>query len=352
MKWAVVAMLIAGLCTPAVPLFVGSAAAASFDCNQATTAFERAICDNPELSADDDVLAVAYATAIGGLSSQAGVAMRAGQREWLAYVERACTPDGQPLTVPYDEDGVTCLLNEFSQRIERLEHSRMIGGKRFYLVEKFMTEPPGGEEEWNKVTTRAFSTVQIDGDDALARGFNGYVDAQSEPLLSGFMPRAEGAEPAEGDTEDLDFQSDVLNTVSVDRVASAMISLEAMQYWYGHGAAHGNYAISYWHFRTDEMRAVTAADIFAGEDWPEPLAGLVTTALRSFYGDALWDDVDQAVLDVVDDITRWRFTEQGIEFRFQPYEVTAYAAGSPTALVNWVQLRDLLTEGGESLASY
>lgn len=342
-------LLAFGLGLPATPMISVGATAASFDCSRATTAFERAICDDADLSRQDETLAVAYATAIGGLTADAGAAMRAGQREWLAYVERACTPDGEPLTVPYDRDGIACLSSELRQRIEGLEHSRMIGGYRFYLVERFGTEPPEGEEDWNKVTTRSFTSVRIDDDDPLAMAFNAWAEAESAPLASAFAPPEP---PAEGEADEEDFQSDSSNSMVVDRVLSRLISLEVTEYWYGHGAAHGNYAISYRHFRTDENRALAASDIFAGEDWGAPLAEKVSAALRAAYGDGLWDDADAAVAEAVVDPSRWRFSEAGMSFRFQPYEVTAYAAGAPTATVAWHELRDILTEDAESLGSF
>src|SRR5690606_6981830 len=74
------------------------AAAASFDCSAAETPFETAICDNPELSRSDEILAKAFATAMGGLSASDAALMRADQRTWLDFVRRACTLDGEPLT--------------------------------------------------------------------------------------------------------------------------------------------------------------------------------------------------------------------------------------------------------------
>ncbi|HHY50561.1 MAG TPA: hypothetical protein GYA10_12520, partial [Alphaproteobacteria bacterium] len=58
----------------------GFASAASFDCGRAGTPFERAVCSAPELSDKDEVLATAYATALGGLSKQAAAVLKAGQR--------------------------------------------------------------------------------------------------------------------------------------------------------------------------------------------------------------------------------------------------------------------------------
>lgn len=74
---------------PALPV----ANAASFDCAKASTAFERAICEFPELSKRDEILAKAYATALGGLSEAAEATVQKGQREWLAFAERACASE-------------------------------------------------------------------------------------------------------------------------------------------------------------------------------------------------------------------------------------------------------------------
>ena len=347
-----VMVLLAGLGSVGAPTLVTPAAAASFDCAKATTAFERAICAHPELSADDEVLAVAYATAIGGLSPEAGATMRAGQREWLAYVERACTPDGAPLTIDYDDDGLNCLKSEFTSRISGLEGSRMLGGHRFYLLERFKADPPSGSEEWNKVRTTRVSTVRIDGESPLADAFNAYVAVETADYLAA-VDAANEADPeaaTEGDLEN--FDSDTDQSMAVDRVSSRLISLEATQYWYGHGAAHGNYAISYRHFISDALRPLMASDIFAGEDWATPLAGIVSAALRAQMGDGLWDDFETAVAEAVADPARWRFTQNAMEFRFQPYEITAYAAGAPVASVPWHDLRAILTEDGEYLASF
>src|SRR5690606_25836953 len=76
---------------------VAPAQAASFACARAGTAFEHAICDNPRLSAADDTLAIAFATAIGGLSQSGVNAMRVDQRNWLDFAARSCTDDAQLL---------------------------------------------------------------------------------------------------------------------------------------------------------------------------------------------------------------------------------------------------------------
>src|SRR4051812_48640142 len=103
----------------------GPASAASFDCGKGTTALENAVCDNPRLSADDDTLAVAFATAIGGLSKPATGAMRADQRDWLDFAARSCTDDAQSLSDfdTYSDSQMECLDLAYLTRTGVLEHS-------------------------------------------------------------------------------------------------------------------------------------------------------------------------------------------------------------------------------------
>lgn len=54
---------------------------ASFDCAQAHTLVEHQICDLPQLSAADDALAKAYATALSATAQKAQ--LRKSQRDWL-----------------------------------------------------------------------------------------------------------------------------------------------------------------------------------------------------------------------------------------------------------------------------
>src|SRR5690606_34607066 len=112
---------------------VVTAHAASFDCNKASTPFEKAICADEDLSAADERLARTYSYAIGGLSESALATMKNGQREWLAFAQRACTQDAKPLTTgTYDDRGTRCLIDLFDSRSRILEQSRMINGIRFY----------------------------------------------------------------------------------------------------------------------------------------------------------------------------------------------------------------------------
>ena len=78
--------------------------AASFDCNKATTETEKAICDDPELSALDKRMSKAYKRARGSTSS--GDVYKSNQFKWLKSRD-ACISDKQCLLKSYNN-----ILNE------------------------------------------------------------------------------------------------------------------------------------------------------------------------------------------------------------------------------------------------
>ena len=321
---------------------IGCAAAASFDCAKAETPFERAICDNPSLSQKDDALAIAYASALGGLSADASAVVKADQRAWLDYAQRACTEDARPMrTGDYDNEGVACLTDVFSSRVDMLEASRMQAGRRLYTVARFGAVPPDPNEErswYTKVAQMEVSSPRIDGDNEEARAFNAFVEAL--PVIA---PQAA--------TEDDDARSsDVYVDVSIGDIASSRISLVVNEYWYGHGAAHGNYAISYLHFLLDDNRPMVAEDVLEGEDWIAAFAEYAFDALHATIAEGPWQESASELEEIVSDVSRWQFLEEGLLLQFQPYEVAAYVHGPPDVVIPWSVVEPYFAEGGESVA--
>lgn len=316
--------------------------AASFDCSKATTPFEKAICTHPDLSTADELLAKAFATATGGLTKDAVVAMRGDQRGWLDYAQRACTDDAQPLTRgSYDEDGASCLVEKFNARSTALEQSRMLGGHRFYISSVYDALPDpneaGNPDSYFKVASHELVLPLLDGDDPLAEGFNAFVLGQGDNL-SPLMDVAGGGEVTmSDDTSDTDVALTVKEVAGETR-----ITLTAETYWYGHGAAHGNWGVSYLHYYVPEERAVVAADVFAGDDWEATLRDAAWAQLQAEHGEWLQVEKPEDIADVVVDPGRWSFeSAYGLIVQFQPYEVSAYAYGAPTITIPWDKLQDI-----------
>lgn len=329
------ALALAGLSVPA--------AAASFDCAKATTPFEHAICDDTALSMADDRLAKTYQTAIGGLSEAALTAMRGDQRIWLAYAQRACAPDAKPMTSgSYDEDRTRCLVSLFNGRSSVLESSRMIGGKRFYPRAQYAAMPDPEAESpdahW-AVATHELSYVQLDATDASATAFNAYIEEQAAALSDAF------GEDGEVDDVQADASSDTINSIRVQSANYNSVTLDVNTYWYGHGAAHGNWTTDYRHYRLDENRPLVAEDIFAGKRWQSTLLDLTVEALRDQHGDELMLDDTSFIANVVTNPNRWDLSDPyALIVQFQPYEVSYYAYGAPTATIPWSKLTSILSE--------
>lgn len=326
-------LLILAVATP-------SAFAASFDCTKAATPFENAICNTPALSTSDEVMAKAFATATGGLDKPAVQEMRADQREWLDFANKACTDDAQPLTSgSYTSEQTDCLNNVFQSRIKTLEGSRMIGGIRFYLQSKYAalkdTSNTDADYYW-KVATYDASVPKIDGQDDLAKAFNAFIAEKSAPL----SPLL-GAKP---DTSQLDETADTSVEVLVSEVLPGRISLTTSTYYFGHGAAHGGTALGNIHYLVKQGRELQASDIFKGTEWKKKLLALVKKQLVADMGENLMLDNDSIIADPITQPDRWSFSDNGLVIQFEQYEVASYADGAPTVEISWAALDGFLTD--------
>lgn len=326
-----------------VGLVSAPALGASFDCSKAATPFERAICDMPELSAADELLAKAFATATGGLTKESVVAMRADQRNWLDYAQAVCTDDAKPLTTgSYDDTAGACIAEKFRSRSATLEQSRMLGGHRFFLASVYDALPDpneaGNPESYWKVASHETVLPLLDADDPLAEAFNAYTRGLGETF-------------ADGDDAEPDATTDSEVSIAVKEVAGASrITLEVSSYWYGHGAAHGNWGVSYRHYYIPEAREVITGDIFSGDDWASVLVDAAWEQLQVQHKE--WLDVEAAgdIAELVVNPTRWDFSDDyGLVIQFQPYEVSAYAYGAPTITIPWEKLDAIKAETQESV---
>lgn len=329
-------------------LFIASpATAASFDCSKAQSPFEKAICSSPEVSAQDDILAKAYQTALGGLSAEPANEIKAAQRAWLTYAEHSCSDDAQPIPGDYTDDQKQCLAATYRDRIRDLEASRMQGGYRFYPIDRYLVEKDTQAlpEDFTKVADRQFQIVKIDGSDDTAVAFNAAIDKIIAETPDVFEPGTLTIGGSDGTADD-----DTATKVSA--VTNQRISLQTNEYWYGHGAAHGNYFITNRHFLLSEKRLLEASDIFEGDDWQARLGQLALDGIKAKLGEDFYATSDEDVMKTAADPLRWDFSEEGLVIQFNIYEVTAYAMGAPTLTIPWGDLSAITTDRAEDIAYY
>lgn len=89
---------------------VPAAFAASFDCGRAGGAIEKQICADPQLSALDGRLAVAYSTALKATDDYGKKALAKEQRNWIRYTRDIC-------------EDASCLQQAYTDRITVLSRN-------------------------------------------------------------------------------------------------------------------------------------------------------------------------------------------------------------------------------------
>lgn len=318
----------------------GGANAASFDCKKAVTPLEKAICDFPALSELDEVLADAYNSTRLALTEDGSDAVLASQREWIQYSERACTPDAEPRRTAYTEDDAYCLEDVLRRRIEDLGFDHEVGPYSIYAVHRYRAVKDNELDDWHTAGQKSLSypVFSGDGDEAAA------INAAILKIVDSEIPGFDGEYDVDGYTDD-----DL--SVTIEAVGPRRISFSETVYSYGHGAAHGNYAISYVHFLLQKRRPLREIDVFADANWPDVAMPAVLASLKADLGeDSLWVDDLAGIEASLVDTSRWILSPEGIGFQFQPYEVAAYAAGAPVATVPWDVLDNVLAKGARTIA--
>lgn len=318
-----------------------SANAASFDCAKKESIFEYAICSNDELSLLDEKMAVSFKVARSKVSKNASQEILAGQRRWHEYAQKVCIQDMTYPTADYGDDGIFCLQTTFRNRIDVLDK---VGAKRgliFYSQDQYRALYTDEPDEWSRVADHVVIVPQLDGGrDEVA--FNGYMrevfgrasDASSSDELSDF---------------DLTSSTQFEGDVQAGDVTAERISVEVNYYMYGHGAAHGNYAVNFAHFLRNEGRPLGLQDIFVGTEWVQIVRPLILSSLEEQLGEgALWEDLDDLENSILDP-SNWALSTENFSVQFQPYEVSAYAAGAPVAYVNWEILKPYLSAGAPAI---
>jgi uncharacterized protein len=141
-------------------LLPAAVSAASFDCSRASTSIEKLICNDKELSRQDETLAQAYRAA---LSSENAEAARASQRRWLEQERNSCdNSDTNPGHI------ALCLRSRYDERIFVLAamatpKERVLGLYTRTDPACFVSSAPEGHECSGETTSSISVTAHDDG---------------------------------------------------------------------------------------------------------------------------------------------------------------------------------------------
>ncbi|MET3899934.1 uncharacterized protein ABIB57_003897 [Devosia sp. UYZn731] len=313
---------------------------ASFSCSDARTPIEKAICADPALSRADDVMALAYVGAISGLTEEAEIVMRKGQRDWLDFADMVCSDQYLPGEDSAAVERPQCLQPLYAARLKVLEQSRMVGGMRFFTADTYraLPDPDGGRF---KAGLKVVSSLRMDGNDSLANAFNAYMRQVTDDYTGDYTDFAGTTIDDSVANEDNDFLM-VLGGVNARR-----ISVELGLMWYGHGAVHANSGLGNFHFLTKEERPLAVTDMFEDKNWSTALSALVAERASVDLRDGEMTYDADTMMGFATDPQRWSFTRAGLMVQFEDQDVTP---GSPAVSVAWGRLRDYLAADANAIA--
>lgn len=100
------------------------------------------------------------------------------------------------------------------------------------------------------------------------------------------------------------------------------------------GGAHGIPTATCVNFDTKTGKQITESDLFTS-GYQEKLSKKIMNALSS-------EDKDMLFSDTVEPNGNFLLTNEGITYVYNPYEITAFAAGIPTAFIPWSELSDII----------
>lgn len=123
------------------------------------------------------------------------------------------------------------------------------------------------------------------------------------------------------------FSTDTI--CSEDKFFSVRIAEEVYQ-----GGAHPMPTITCYNFDPQSGKLITESDLFI-PGYQEKLGQKIKEALQPEYGDMLFSDQ-------IEPNGNFLLTKQGVIYVYNPYDITPYAAGSPSVLIPWGELSDIL----------
>jgi uncharacterized protein len=318
---------IAGLLGSMLAAIASPAHAASFDCTKAATDQERLICSDKALSDADSQVAQLYKTALSQLSPTGGALLRRSQRDWLAYIRKACLLDAPAAT----SDKQDCLESEYGERVDELQKAVFRAGPYLFVrVTSYAVEQPAGdaEDDQNAQAGRRFG-----------RDFAAYprIDSPSTPATSSWNKGKENS-TSRSTCEDVAGDGDV--DYSINLATQRLISVTWTDWSYCEGAAHGN-----GDNRVDNMilapmpHRLKATDLFKrNTPWRRSLTLLVLNALKRTEHYDL-DEAAAAEIAVTPD--RWTLKPEGLCIQFDSYEI-GNGYGAPRVTIPWSALKDIL----------
>jgi uncharacterized protein YecT (DUF1311 family) len=324
-----------------------SAHAASFDCRNAGTPQEKAICASPTLSAEDDRLAAAYQAVLHAAPKAMVAEIRDGQRAWLASLTKTCWP-GDPsstTSLPF------CLEQQYSSRTAALRHMVLsTGGVTFVWRSVSLIAPNSPDDHSVEGIVRpGFGTLtaswpQTKNANPNWQMWNAAIERATKRVASQNGSFTSGRWESAW-AQDMDIDVDV----SLSLVTADLVSVQLENNWYGHGAAHPNTEIEQMNWLLKERRKLAPGDVFRpNSGWDRMLESRCADALTKQFGPGYtggYEDpayYSKLLHTVVRDPDNWQFDRRGLTILYPSLTVSPRVDPAEPVLISWSELGPLL----------
>jgi uncharacterized protein len=332
---AVLGMLIA--------LGIATAHAASFDCHRASTAREKIVCSDAELSKADEKLADLYDKAQRKLSPDGAKQLRGGQRDWLHFLGKIC-----PLNSSSDQqdvgDGRSCLRRFYAERNADLQQAAVQRGP--YL---FSSVDHYGISRMPETENRAGMSERGDeGDPMLSVHHIAYpridqpVTAQTDQWNR--LAKRDGSGQLcgfEADCATGECDTSIGYTISLAN--ARLVSVRWVRWGYCRGTAHGDSeTTNETSIFSTRLRALVPSDLFRSKSgWTTRLGQLAIAAALSGQRDVAGFNRD-TLADVATHTERWSLQPDGLVIRVNPYELECGYTCVLNIVIRWSDLRSIM----------
>ena len=319
---------------------------ASFDCGdrQVKTDLDQFICRDATISALDTQMGKLYQESYRLLSPSNRSIYLNSQRQWLNYWPQACLRTYDVKQSNYQsEEFAQCAKYEYERRIDELPIRVIRKNWNVFSVARYSNTKADTQAvpEWVKKVQHQliYPQIELEGLSADDR-----IQAQ---LINQWMinqyKKVGGSQKTALNEKDMD----TFLWLKLEDSGAELMSLKSIFYFNGFGA-HGNSVLSHAHWSISHGRELMTLDILQGS-WQNLVAKEVYQGLLQSVPDMILVNSPKEVISAIQRIDHWSFYQEGLEFSFSPYEVAAYAAGTPSVLIPWTKLRPYLTNDAKSM---
>ena len=311
--------------------------AASFECTEENMqgSVDRLLCINPSLSELDEKMAIRYKSSFIALNPKARVELLKSQRGWLIAWPQKCL---KSLELPefnqlMTREFIECAQKEYNDRLSLLE-VKTIGRFKTFTVAKYANVKV--KQDWIPATYKAvdhqltYPQVDVDTTSSVTEPINQWI-LQTLRKFS-LKNRANLNEDDVISNLDIELSQQVKDIYSI-----------CIRYtFYGFGA-HPNTVIQRYQWLDGLNRQLRFNDIFMNTLWVENITEKIVAEFTKKYEGMFLVSDQNVIQNAILDLTHWEIGKEGLTLHFMPYELTAYAAGSPEFFIPKNVLEKYLT---------